>query len=71
MTTINQLAKRIAKDHAESPEVRAAGGPSADDSREFHQSDLARALREVGLPDDKDSIDTLREKLSYRLADLV
>lgn len=67
---IRNSAAWLASRHAQSPEVRAAGGAEAADADGFHDDILVAELREVGLAADQELVGALRSALRQELAAL-
>jgi hypothetical protein len=66
-----KIARKLAKLHAESPEVRAAGGASPDDSCDFDRNVLARDLRDAGLPCDAEACEQLRDCVREAIEEII
>jgi hypothetical protein len=69
-TDIHSIASRLAQMHAESPEVRAAGGPEEADAATFERSVLDRELTEIGQAGNEIAHADLRDALALELGRL-
>lgn len=68
--TLVAAAAKLASDHARSPEVVDAGGPSPDDAGDFERVVLRSALADAGLPSTDVDCEQLRFELRRALAAL-
>lgn len=67
---LEPLALELATQHAESPEVREAGGPEADDADTFDVTVLQASLQQASLPSTELAVEALREALREALEEL-
>lgn len=68
--SLRQVADGLAACHAESPEVRAAGGASLEDADTFESGLLRGELAAAGLPTDPETQTALRGEIRKALREM-